>query len=155
MAATTTGWPRPGTAAVEAYSPRRRAARTRSIGNTPATSGVPIVPSSAIGPAKVAVPLSKSTVGPTWAAPVAGSTTAVKSAAPAGITDVRYRRHGWGPGAVFGGLAAGIIGAGIAATAPRYYYYDDPGYYGGPYAYYGDPYWGGPYPYRYRYHNGW
>src|SRR5437763_16799130 len=41
------------------------------------------------------------TVSPTWAAPVSGSTTAVKWAEHAGNTTVRYLRDGRGPGGVF------------------------------------------------------
>jgi hypothetical protein len=63
--------------------------------------------------------------------------------------------RGIGPGLAFG-LAAGAIGAGIAASTYPYYgpgygYYGPryyrPAYYGGPYAYYG----GGPRYYRHRY----
>jgi hypothetical protein len=69
--------------------------------------------------------------------------------------------RGIGPGLAFG-LAAGAIGAGIAASTYPYGYYGPgygyygpryyrPAYYGGPYAYYG----GGPY-YRHRYwHRHW
>jgi hypothetical protein len=41
-------------------------------------------------------------------------------------TPVQYRRWGWGPGALIGGLAAGAI-IGSAIAAPRYYEpaYDD------------------------------
>ncbi len=64
--------------------------------------------------------------------------------------------RGLGPALGFG-LAAGVIGAGLAASTypgyaygPRYGYYGPryyrPAYYGGPYAYYG-----GPRFYRHRY----
>ncbi len=56
----------------------------------------------------------------------------------------RYRRNWVGPA-----IALGVIGAGIAATAPRYYYYDEPYYdYYAPRAYYADPY---PYASGYGY----
>ena len=65
-----------------------------------------------------------------------------------------------GPGLAFG-LAAGAIGAGIAASTYPYGYYGPgygyygpryyrPAYYGGPYAYYG-----GPRYYRHRYWRHW
>jgi hypothetical protein len=69
--------------------------------------------------------------------------------------------RGIGPGLAFG-LAAGVIGAGLAASTypgyaygPGYGYYGPryyrPAYYGGPYAYYG-----GPRYYRHRYsHRHW
>jgi hypothetical protein len=58
-----------------------------------------------------------------------------------------HRGRGFFPGAVVGGLAAGIIGSAIADGAYGYYGPYPYGYYGyGPYPY-GGPYWG-PYPYR-------
>ena len=67
------------------------------------------------------------------AAPVtAGLSLATPMAKSVGsdLTQVQYRRRGWGgPGAVIGGLAAGaIIGGAIAASRPPGYYYG-PGYY--------------------------
>jgi hypothetical protein len=63
--------------------------------------------------------------------------------------------RGWGPGAVIGGIAAGIAGAAIADGAYGYYApygpyaFEEPGYIHG----YG-PYWGGPY-WRYRHWQHW
>jgi hypothetical protein len=101
---------------------------------------------------------------PAASAPVATNTAALKAAAPDATIDVRYRgyrygyRHGWAGPAV-AGLALGIIGAGIAtATAPRYYYYDEPYDYGPRAYYYDEPYYyaprayyAQPYPYAYSY----
>jgi hypothetical protein len=68
------------------------------------------------------------------------------------VIQARFVGHGraFFPGAVIGGIAAGIAGAAIADGAYGYYgpypygYYYPPGYYG-PYPY--GPYWGGPYGY--------
>ena len=89
---------------------------------------------------------------PSWAAPVTSNTAALKADAPATITDVRWRGHGWGgPGPFIAGAALGLIGsAAFAATHPYYGY----GYYPGPYAYYG---YGAPYAYYdepYAYYSG-
>src|ERR1043166_655772 len=84
---------------------------------------------------------------PSQAAPVMGSSTAVKAATTDHVTDVQWRGRGWGwrgrgwgwrggapwvAGAVIGGLALGA-----AAAANPYYY-------GGPYGY-------GPAAYDYDY----
>ena len=53
-----------------------------------------------------------------------------------------YRRYhyGYNPGAAFLGAAAGLIGAGVAASQAPYYYGYPYGYYGYPYGYgYGYP----------------
>jgi hypothetical protein len=85
-------------------------------------------------------------------------TATTKAAAPQDIVNVYYR----GGGALFAGLALGLVGAAIAGSyyyAPPYYY---PGYYPGyvyapsPYPYYGSYYGRYPgyasyYP-RYRYY---
>ena len=87
---------------------------------------------------------------PAAAAPVATNTAALKAAAPDATTDVQYRRYrrNWvGPA-----IGLGIIGAGIAAaTAPRYYYYDEPYAYYAPRAFYAEPraLYADPYPYAY------
>jgi len=83
-------------------------------------------------------------------------TAAMNTAAPQDVVEVRYRG-----GALFAGLALGLMGAAIAGSyyyGPSYYY---PPYYPGnaypPYPYYGPYYWGYPtyaypvYP-RYRYY---
>jgi hypothetical protein len=81
-------------------------------------------------------------------------TVTTKTAAPQDVVEVYYR----GGGALFAGLALGLMGAAIAGSyyyGPRYYY---PGYYPGyayaPYPYYGSYYGGYPayaYPYYPRY----
>jgi hypothetical protein len=72
------------------------------------------------------------------AALVAG--TAIATPTPADA------RGGWFPGAIIGGLAAGIV---VGALAPRYYYGGGPYYYGGgPYYYGGGPYYAAA-PYGY------
>jgi hypothetical protein len=88
---------------------------------------------------------------PAAAAPVASNTAALKAAAPDSSIDVRYRRYhrSW-VGPAIAGTALGIIGAGIATAAPRYYYYDEPYYdYYAPRAFYADPY--PPYAYSWGY----
>jgi hypothetical protein len=42
-------------------------------------------------------PLAVATVGESFAAPVPSSAVAVKAAAPAAATDVKYRAYGYGP----------------------------------------------------------
>jgi hypothetical protein len=89
------------------------------------------------------------------AAPVLSSTAIVGATAPTDVSNVYYRHYrGRGLGV---GLALGLVGAGIAASAYRNNYYDQ-GYYRrgyGPYygyeqdpGYYGRGYGSG---YRYRY----
>jgi hypothetical protein len=75
-----------------------------------------------------------------------------QSVASAQIDKVWWRRWGWGPAGIFGGLAAGAI-VGSAIAGPGYYGYGPgyygPGYYGPGYGgcwrrswdYYGRPYW--------------
>jgi hypothetical protein len=100
-----------------------------------------------------ATALALAATSPAASAPVASNTALLKASAPDATIEVRhrgyrhgYRRHWAGPAVA--GLALGIIGsAAFAATAPRYYYYDDPYYYA-PRAYYADPY---PYSYSYGY----
>ena len=71
---------------------------------------------------------------------VAASAIGAATLATSGSAEARW--GWWGPGAVFGGLAAGAI-VGGALAAPYYYPY---GYYRYP-AYYPYPAYG-PYPYR-------
>jgi hypothetical protein len=94
---------------------------------------------------------------PSWAGAAPMNAGAMKSADTNPIVQARWVGHrgGWGPGAVVGGIAAGIAGAAIADGAYGYY-----GPYG-PYAYYEPgyvygygPYWGGPY-WRYRHWHHW
>lgn len=103
--------------------------------------------------------LTMAAASPTWAAPVPSSTAAVKAAAAVPTTEVRYWHRGFGPGAVFGGLALGLAGTALAAP----YYYSEPYGYGYGYGprYYGPGYYGygpsyaygpGPYAYGPRWH---
>jgi hypothetical protein len=98
---------------------------------------------------------------------VAGSAPSGVSAntASSGATDFSSRGRRYGGGAAAAAAFAGIVGTGlaIAASQPRYGYYDDsyayygggyPGYYGGGPVYYGrgdcvrgNPCYGGQYPY--------
>jgi hypothetical protein len=82
--------------------------------------------------------LAIAAASPSVAAPVPSNSAAVKAAAPAAVTDVRYFRHrGFGPGAVVGGLALGLAGAALAAPyyyGPGYAYDYGPDYYGYDYA---------------------
>jgi hypothetical protein len=79
---------------------------------------------------------------PAASAPISAGGAALKAAAPSDVIDVRYR-HGWGGGAVIGGLALGLIGGALIAGASRPYYgygygYGYPSYgYGYAPAYYG------------------
>lgn len=68
------------------------------------------------------------------ASPLASQASALATAAPTDLVDVRYR--GRAGGAVVAGVALGIIGALAATAASRPYYY-------GPY-YYAPPYYYGP-----------
>jgi hypothetical protein len=80
-------------------------------------------------------------------------TATMKAAVPQDVVEVYYR----GGGALFAGMALGLMGAAIAGSyyyGPRYYY---PGYYPGyayaPYPYYGSYYGYGGYPaYGYSYY---
>ena len=81
---------------------------------------------------------------PATAAPVASGAAQLKQAAVSDVTTVQYRRgyrhRGPHPGAVVGGIAAGIIGlAASQALAPRYYYDEPAYYYGAPGYYYDGP----------------
>ena len=70
--------------------------------------------------------LAVSAVAPASAAPVLSNTTAVKDAAGASATDVRWGGWGWG-----GAVAAGVIGGlalGAIASAPYYGYGYGPSY---------------------------
>ncbi len=74
--------------------------------------------------------------GPAAAAPAAPEKSAVTAANDGNaVTDVRWRRRGWGPGL---GIGLGIIGGAIIANEiyrpRRGYYYDDSAY-DGPYYY--------------------
>jgi len=92
--------------------------------------------------------LALATALPVQSAPVtSGGTALLKQSLSSDVTAVQYRRHGGrryhgprhhGGGAAIAGVAAGIIGLGIAAaTAPRYYYEEpDAYYYEAPPAYY-------------------
>jgi hypothetical protein len=77
-------------------------------------------------------------------------TVTSKAAAPHDVVDVRH-----GGGAIFAGLALGLLGAAIVGSyyyGPRYYYY--PGYAYSPYPYYYSSYpgyWGYRYPFYPRY----
>ena len=101
--------------------------------------------------------LALATALPAQSAPVTSSgAPLLKQSLPSDITTVQHRRHGGrryyghrhGGGAAVAGVAAGIVGLGIAAaTAPRYYYYDEPYayYYDAPPAYYAPrPYYRAP-----------
>jgi hypothetical protein len=73
-------------------------------------------------------------IGTSGAAPVLANTTAVKSALPTDVSDVRWRRSG--RNAAIAGFAAGtILGLGVAAASRPHYYYDSPGYAYDPYYY--------------------
>jgi hypothetical protein len=100
-------------------------------------------------------------IAPAWAGPLPVTSPSVSTATAStdsGLIKARWvgRGWGWGPGAVVGGIAAGVIGGAIAADewgyGPYPYGYGyAPAYYGGPY-YYGG--WGGPY-WHYRHWHRW
>jgi hypothetical protein len=86
---------------------------------------------------------------PSMAGPLPANSAAIKSQGSVAIEQARWVGHrGWGPGLVFGGIAAGLAGAAIAdgvygpyayGYGPYAYGYDAPD----PYVYYrGGPYWG-------------
>lgn len=75
---------------------------------------------------------------PASAAPMPTSLATLNSAAPANITDVRWRHRG-------GWIAGGLVLGGLAAAAAYPYYYGNPYYYGPPpYAYGGPVYYEAP-----------
>ncbi len=78
-------------------------------------------------------------------APIASGGAALDKAASSQVSDVYYR--GWGGGAVIGGLALGLIGGAMIASAYRYPYYG----YGYGYGYPGYGYAAVGYPYGYGY----
>jgi hypothetical protein len=74
--------------------------------------------------AGVAATFALAALAPSVAAPLSTGATALKSAVPSDVADVRWRRrHRWG------GFATGLA---IGALAARPYYYDPPHYYYGP-----------------------
>jgi hypothetical protein len=91
---------------------------------------------------------------PSWAGAAPLNAGVMKSADSHNMIQVRWagRRLGWGPGAVVGGIAAGIAGAAIADGT--YGYYAPFGPYEPGYVYGYGPYWGGPY-WRYRHWRHW
>src|SRR5258708_39723148 len=70
------------------------------------------------------------------AGPFPIGTAAVKDAASAKVTDIRWRGRGIGPGLAFGLAAGALAGAAVAARpyGPDYYYAPGP-VYADPYAY--------------------
>ena len=85
---------------------------------------------------------------PSWAGTLPVNSNAMKS--EGSVVQARWHggwghHGGWVPGAIFGGIAAGIAGATIA-DGPYYGYYDGPYAYDYPYGY-GGPYYRGPYVY--------
>jgi hypothetical protein len=103
-----------------------------------------------------AVALTFCAIAPASAAPVLSNTAALKSAADNWATDVRWRRWGWGGGAVAAGVIGGLALGAAAARSSYYYGYGGYPYYGynsgyAPYStgYYGYPYSGGYYGYGY------
>ncbi len=96
-------------------------------------------------------------IAPAWSAPVMSSTTALKSATPSDVSDVRYRggrRYYRNDGAAIALGVLGVVGAVAATQAYRrqnrgygYGGYGNPGYYQQGYAYgprygYGPSYYG-------------
>lgn len=77
--------------------------------------------------------LTLAALSPVIAAPVATGATALKSAAPSDVVDVRWRR---GYGYYGGGFATGLA---IGALAARPYYYEPYYYAPPPAAYYAPP----------------
>ena len=94
--------------------------------------------SNKLAAATLAGALAFGLAGPSAAAPLPTSTATIKAAAPDSIVDVRWRGRHHG-GAIFAGVAAGLIGAAAfgafspAYGYPAYGYYD--GYYPATYAY--------------------
>jgi hypothetical protein len=82
--------------------------------------------------------LSVATAAPSFAGPLMGPSSGLRTAAPDHVTDVRWRGRGYGPGPglAFGFATGALVGA---AVASRPY-----GYYDAPYAYdapvYAEPY---------------
>lgn len=91
-------------------------------------------------------------VSPSTAAPISNG-AAIKQAVPGTVTDVRWRRGGFGAGVVGLGILGGALLAGAYPYRYGYGYYGDP-YYGGPY--WGPrPYWGWRHRYWHRHWRRW
>jgi hypothetical protein len=99
-----------------------------------------------------AVVLAICAIAPASAAPVLSNTAALKSAAENWATDVRWRRWGWGGGAVAAGVIGGLALGAAAARSSYYYGYGGYPYYG--YGYNYAPYSSGYYGYGYPYSGG-
>ena len=105
------------------------------------------------GATALAATMLAGTLGSSWAGAVPTNVGTVKATQDAGVVPVRWGHRGWwGPGAIIGGVAAGLAGVAVAegvygpyAYGPYPYGAYDYGYYPGPY-YYG-PHW--------RYHHHW
>ena len=94
------------------------------------------------GATALAATMLTGTLGSSWAGAVPTNVGTVKSTQDAGVVPVRWVGHRggfWGPGAIIGGVAAGLAGA---AAYGAY----------GPYAYGPYPY--GGYAYDYDYNSG-
>lgn len=78
---------------------------------------------------------------PASAAPLGANLESLKTAAPAAIESVQWRRHHRRNAAIGVGAFALGAAAGAAIASNRGYYYDQPyGYYEQPYGYYEQPY---------------
>jgi hypothetical protein len=103
--------------------------------------------------------LALAAASPGWAGPLPAAPEAMKAAAATTPTQVHWRHHGFGPGAVVGGLALGLAGAALAAPyyyGPGYAYDYGPDYDYGPsygYAYAPGPYWGPRWHHRHFYYH--
>jgi hypothetical protein len=89
-------------------------------------------------------------LAPAWAGALPANPHALTATNDGNVIKARWVHHRWFPGAVVGGLAAGIIGSAIAGSAYPYY---EPYPYGYAYDPYYGPYYPGPYWRYHRWHH--
>jgi hypothetical protein len=105
------------------------------------------------GATALAATMLTGTLGSSWAGAVPTNVGTVKSTPDAGVVPVRWGHRGWwGPGAIIGGVAAGLAGAAVAEGVYGPYAYGPYPYGAYDYDYYPGPYYYGP---HWRYHHHW
>jgi hypothetical protein len=105
------------------------------------------------GATALAATMLTGTLGSSWAGAVPTDVGTVKSTQDADVVPVRWGHRGWwGPGAIIGGVAAGLAGAAVAEGVYGPYAYGPYPYGAYDYDYYPGPYYYGP---HWRYHHHW